>query len=255
MSNQKLESLIWLYGESEFEPGSDFFVLKDKIANFNKFDESKYLTGIPQEMEEHGLCKTMIVRNEIINIKHILTEVFVRRSISLEGGILKKFDISLVEYIEYITNRLRRIHKFSRQYRAPIDEIVKSDRKSFFPTLWLYNGLKNVIVLDFDGVCTANNFRELYELCIARCEVVICSANPTVTDGWFEKRGMSLPAKIYACKGKTAKFKKLLEIQKKYDNCFYIDNEAEYLAPAWCIGMKTFIWKNNKIKHFSMHTK
>ena len=217
-------------------------------------NEEMYLTGIPQEMEEHGLCKTLLVRNEVINIKHIFTEIFIRKSISI-ACVLKKFDISLIEYIEYITNRLRRIHKLSRQYKADMDTIVKSDRKAFFPTLWLYNGLKNVIVLDFDGVCTSNNFRELYELCIARCEVVICSANPTVTEGWFEKRGMSLPAKIYACKGKTAEFKKLLEIQKKYDNCFYIDNEAEYLAPAWCIGIKTFIWKNNKIKHFSMHTK
>lgn len=217
-------------------------------------NEEMYLTGIPQEMEEHGLCKTLLVRNEVINIKHIFTEIFIRKSISIDC-VLKKFDISLIEYIEYITNRLRRIHKLSRQYKADMDTIVKSDRKSFFPTLELYNGLKNVIVLDFDGVCTSNNFIELYELCISRCDVVICSGNPTITEGWFAKHNMSIPGKIYACKGKTAKFKKLLEIQKKYDNCFYIDNEAEYLVPAWCIGMKTFIWKHNKIKNFSMHTK
>ncbi|MGE4284840.1 MAG: hypothetical protein AB7G87_14200 [Clostridia bacterium] len=255
MDKKTLEDFASLYLGYEFDMNYEYMITTKSINWLTKFDESLYLTGIPQQMEKHGLCKTLLVRNEVINIKHIFTEVFVRKSISLEDGILKKFDISLIEYIEYITNRLRRIHKFSRQYRAPIDEIVKSNRKAFFPTLWLYNGLKNVIVLDFDGVCTANNFRELYELCIARCEVVICSANPTVTEGWFKNREMSIPSEIYACKGKTAKFKKLLEIQKKYDNCFYIDNEAEYLAPAWCIGMKTFIWNSNKIKHFSMHTK
>lgn len=256
MDKKKLEELLELYSDCKFLVDYNGVVLyKSTIDSLTKFDESLYLTGIPQQMEKHGLCKTLLVRNEVINIKHIFTEVFVRKSISFEDGILKKFDISLVEYIEYIANRLRRIHKFSRQYRAPMDGIVKSDRKSFFPTLWLYNGLKNVIVLDFDGVCTSNNFRELYELCVSRCKTVICSGNPTVTQEFFLKRGMAIPDKIYACKGKTAKLKQLLELQKHNDNCFYIDNEPEYLRSAWCIGIKTYLWSNNKIKNFSLNTK
>ena len=225
------------------------------ITISDHIDETNYLTNMPQLIEKYGLCKVLLVRNEIINLKHIMTEIFIRKNISLEETVLKKFDISHIEYIEYMVNRSRRIHKFSRQYKAGVNEIVKSDRKSFFPALNLYNGLKNVIILDFDGVCTSNNFKELYELCVSRCKTVICSGNPTITEDFFTNRGMALPDQIYACKGKTAKLKKLLEIQKCHDNCFYIDNEEEYLRSAWCIGAKTYLWSNNKIKNFSLNTK
>ena len=46
----------------------------------------------------------------------------------------------------------------------------------------------------------------------------------------------------------------LFELNKKYDYCFYIDNEQEYLEYAWIFGLKTFIYKNNKIIHFTMKT-
>ena len=229
--------------------------LEEDFYSIDHIDETNYLTNMPQSIEKYGLCKLLIVRNEIINLKHIMTEIFIRKNISLEETVLKKFDISHSEYIEYMVNRSRRIHKFSRQYKADVNEIVKSDRKSFFPVLSLYSGLKNVIILDFDGVCTSNNFKELYELCVSRCNTVICSGNPTITEDFFANRGMALPDQIYACKGKTAKLKKLLEIQKLHDNCFYIDNEPEYLRPAWCIGIKTYLWSNNKIKNFSLNTK
>lgn len=229
--------------------------LEEDFCSIDHIDETNYLTNMPQSIEKYGLCKVLIVRNEIINLKHIMTEIFIRKNISLEETVLKKFDISHSEYIEYMVNRSRRIHKFSRQYKADVNEIVKSDRKSFFPALSLYSGLKNVIILDFDGVCTSNNFKELYELCVSRCKTVICSGNPTITQEFFTNRGMTLPNHIYACKGKTAKLKKLLEIQKCHDNCFYIDNEPEYLRSAWCIGVKTYLWSNNKIKNFSLNTK
>ena len=229
--------------------------LEEDFYSIGHIDETNYLTNMPQSIEKYGLCKVLLVRNEIINLKHIMTEIFIRKNISLEETVLKKFDISHIEYIEYMVNRSRRIHKFSRQYKAGVNEIVKSDRKSFFPALSLYNGLKNVIILDFDGVCTSNNFKELYELCVSRCKTVICSGNPTITQDFFTNRGMALPDQIYACKGKTAKLKKLLEIQKCHDNCFYIDNEEEYLRSAWCIGIKTYLWINNKIKNFSLNTK
>ncbi len=253
--DRKAADKYWEDRGSQYSRGKLNEALEEDFYSINHIDETNYLTNMPQSIEKYGLCKVLLVRNEIINLKHIMTEIFIRKNISLEETVLKKFDISHIEYIEYMVNRSRRIHKFSRQYKAGMNEIVKSDRKSFFPALSLYNGLKNVIILDFDGVCTSNNFKELYELCVSRCKTVICSGNPTITEDFFTNRGMALPDQIYACKGKTSKLKKLLEIQKCHDNCFYIDNEEEYLRSAWCIGVKTYLWSNNKIKNFSLNTK
>jgi hypothetical protein len=67
-----------------------------------------------------------------------------------------------------------------------------------------------------------NSFKELYELCCQRGVVHICSANPTITEEWFVKRGLTLPDKINSLKGKIRKMKMLIEYQKTYDNVFYI---------------------------------
>lgn len=217
-------------------------------------NENSYLTDIPQEVENFGLCKVLAVRYEVIHIKHILTEVFVRKSINIEKH-LSKIEWTLFQYIEYITNRLRRVHHFSRNYNNEINNIVKSNRDRFFPTINLYKGLNNIIVLDYDGVITSNNFRDLYKLCIDRCKTVICTANPIISESIIEKRNLPLPDKIFACKGKEAKIKQLIELSKKYDNVFYIDNEQEYLSFAWLFGIKTFLWYNNKILYFTMKTK
>ena len=40
-----------------------------------------YLTDIPQDVEKYGFCKTLAVRREVIHIKHIFTEVFVRKQL------------------------------------------------------------------------------------------------------------------------------------------------------------------------------
>jgi len=109
----------------------------------------KYLTNIPQDVEEYGFCKTLLVRREVIHIKHILTEVFDRQSIDINKYI-NKLDISLFDYMKIMTNRLRDVHHFSRNYTNDINEIVKSSRDRFFPTLNLYQCLNNVIILDFD---------------------------------------------------------------------------------------------------------
>ena len=91
-----------------------------------------YLTSIPQELEEYGLCKTFAVRKELIHLKHIQTEIFVRKSIDI-NSYLYSLEWSLFDYIEYLTNRTRRIFNFNREYKWDINEIIKSDYDNFFP--------------------------------------------------------------------------------------------------------------------------
>lgn len=215
------------------------------------FNNSKYLTGIPQEMEEFGLCKTYMVRHEIIHIKHIMTEIFAKKAIDIQ----KYLDIigwSLMDYMEYLTHRIRHIHYFDRGFRNSIDEIIKNERGYFFKDIALYDGFNNVIALDFDGVVTENSFRELYDLCLDRCKTVICSANPTITEDYFHKREMRLPKEINSRKGKVAKIKCLIELMKKHENVFYVDNEIEYLTIAWLFGIKTYHYRHGKIYNFSL---
>ena len=40
--------------------------------------EDAYLTNIPQAIEKFGFCKVLAVRREVIHVKHILTDMFVR---------------------------------------------------------------------------------------------------------------------------------------------------------------------------------
>jgi hypothetical protein len=210
-----------------------------------------YLTNIPQEIEVYGFCKTLVVRREVIHIKHIFTEIFVRKTIDIQKY-LDKINWSLFDYMEYMTNRLRKIHHFNRDYINNINEIVKSDRDRFFPTLELYKGLNCIIILDFDGVVTEKSFTELYKLCIERCRTEICSANPEIKDSWFDIRNLKLPNKINSCKGKLKKLSKLIELNQQHDYVFYIDNEKEYLEFAWLFGIQTYIYENKKIKYFSL---
>lgn len=213
-----------------------------------------YLTDIPEIVNDYGFCKTLLVRREVIHIKHIFTEIFIRKSINLELY-LEKIEMSVFDYMSIISQRLRVVHHFPRTYTHDCDDIVKHERDNFFPTLELYNGLNTAIVCDFDGVVTENNFHELYELCIERNKTFICSANPTISEEYFIKRQLSLPSKILANKGKIRKIKALIELQKHYDYVFYIDNETEYLKYAWLFGIQTYHWTNNKIKYFSLKQK
>lgn len=217
-------------------------------------NQNKYLTDIPDMVSDYGFCKTLMVRREIIHIKHIFTEIFVRKTINIDFW-LERVGMNLFDYMEVMTNIMRKIHRYSREYKNDCNRIVKEDNDRFFPSIELSKGLNNIIVLDFDGVVTENSFKELYELCCQRGIVHICSANPTITEEWFVKRGLTLPDKINSLKGKIRKMKMLIEYQKTYDNVFYIDNEEEYLKFAWIFGINTYHWDNNKIKYFTLSTK
>ena len=220
----------------------------------DEYNELNYLTDIPQSVDKYGFCKTLAVRREVIHIKHILTEVFVRKSVDVEKY-LQMIDWSIFDYMEYMTNRLRRVHHFDRKYRSEINSIVKLDRNKFFPTIELYHGLKCMIALDFDGVVTENSFGKLYNYCIERSHVEIVSANPTITKDWFDKKNLPQPHEINSCKGKIKKLIRLIEINKKYDYVFYVDNEIEYLNFAWLFGIQTYQYINKEIKHYSCSTK
>lgn len=213
-----------------------------------------YLTDMPPLFEEHGICKTLAVRREVIHIKHIFTELFVRKTVDL-SSMLEVIGMNLFTYMEFMANRMRRVHKFSRDYRKDCNEIVKSDRDRFFPTIDLLSGLDVAIVLDFDGVVTKNSFVPLYELCVQRAPVYVCSANPMVSNDFFDKRKLARPKKIYARKGKIPKIIQLIELQKRHDYVFYVDNQEEYLKYAWIFGIQTYHFTHNKIKFFGLNTK
>lgn len=215
-----------------------------------------YLTGMPQEIEKHGLCKTLLVRREMIHIKHILTEIFVRKTIDIEKY-LEIIDMSLFRYMEIMTNRIRKLYKFPRSFRHDVNNIVKHEyENSFFRNVEFCEGLNSSIVLDFDGVITSKKFRDLYLLCDKRGKKVeVCSANPTIENEWFTKKDLPLPVSIHSMKGKKQKLKRLIELSNKLEVMFFIDNEPEYLEFAWLFGIKTYHFTNGKIKYFTLNSK
>ena len=110
-------------------------------------NENKYLTGIPQEIEQYGFAKVLLVRRELLHIKHIFTELFVRKND------LHFYIEDLHKYMTYMTNRMRKITHFSRNYSNNLDNIVKHESDRFFDSIKFYEGLDNVIVLDFQPTC------------------------------------------------------------------------------------------------------
>jgi hypothetical protein len=215
---------------------------------------NKYLQNLPDNLSEFGISKVLLVRKETIHIKHILTEILERKTIDIMSY-LDKIEMDFFQYMSIITNRLRTIYNFPRTYIKETNEVVKFQFSRFFPSIENVKPLKTAIILDFDGVITRKNFKQLYELCCERGQVIVCTANPSVTNDYFKKRKMTLPFKISSNWGKVKKIKQLIEISKRYDYCFYIDDEPEYLQYAWLFGIRTFIYKKGKILIYSMNTK
>ena len=218
--------------------------------------EHNYLVNMPQSAQEYGFSKVLLVRREFIHIKHIFTEVFTRKSIDAEKE-LSKIGWTIMDWMEFMTHRMRHISKFNRTYEvSDINKINGVGRNHFFPFYDLVKPLNSVIVLDFDGVCTKKSFWQLYQLCKQRANKLhICSANPTVNKEWFVKNGLDQPNRIFACKGKQKKINQLIRLQEIYDFVFFIDNEKEYLDYAWLFGIQTFIYQNGKIVYYTRKTK
>lgn len=220
-----------------------------------------YLTNMPQEVfVKHGICKTVLVRKEVIHIKHIMTEIFVRKSIDI-SVLLDYIGYDLFTYMEYLTNRLRTIHHVSRLFNHDVNNIVKdSHRKRFLDTVRLYDQtcIKSAIVIDFDGVFTKNTFREIYDHVISQAnnfDIIVCSANPNITEKWFIDHKYPVPKYIYSMKGGIKKIKQLIEIAKRYDVTLQIDDEPKYLDYGWIFGLYTYQYKNNKLVSYSLNTK
>lgn len=208
---------------------------------------AKYLSNIPEEASLWGASKVLTVRRESIHLKHILTEVFVRKSVILP--------IDVFEYMEYITNQFRKIYTISRDVDLDPNTVVNvSSQQKFFPYLEILKPFKTLIVLDFDGVVTDRSFEDLYKLCISRCETCICSANPCIEKEYFIKRDLPLPSKIYSMRGSDQKRVQLLELNRYYDFVLYVDNEIKYLEYAWLFGIHTYHWCNKKIVHYTRNT-
>lgn len=210
-----------------------------------------YLVKIPESAKDSGICKVLTVRREVIHIKHIMTEVFVRKSINIDYY-LNTIGWSTFDYISYLTNRIRKIHKFSRGYIQDLEKIVGMRYSNFFPSIEFLSGLSTLIALDFDGVVTENKFRDLYLNCLDKSKTEIFSANPNVMDEWFIKRSLPTPSKINSRKGKVSKIKALIEAAKNYDMVFYVDNEKEYLDFAFLFGIRTYQYTQGKIKYYSI---
>src|SRR5574344_2067140 len=109
-----------------------------------------YLTNIPEICEEYGITKSLLVRREMIHIKHIFTEIFVRKTVQISDH---KLNMNTDEYMEIMTRVMRKIFHYSRNYQYNINNVVKDGHNRFFPQLEMYKGLDTVIALDFDGVC------------------------------------------------------------------------------------------------------
>ena len=211
----------------------------------------EYLTDIPNHYNVYGINKVLLVRRETIHLKHILTEVFVKKSIHIQK-FLSLVDLSIDDYICLMTNRLRHVFKFSREFNIVCNDIIKTKRTAFFPNVELFKDLNSIVVLDFDGVMTNKNFHYLYRLLMEKSSVHICSANPGIREEWFIKRDLPIPEKIHSMRGKKKKLKRLIELQKRHDQIFYIDDEKSYLEFAWAFGIQTFHWHGNKIRYFSL---
>ena len=222
-----------------------------------------YLTDIPNHAQNYGFTKTLIVRMEEIALKHIETEIFVRKNINIIP-MLSEINKTLFDYCTFMNERRRRIFRFSREIRVKdINNIVGLDKGSLFKTLDLYNNnMKNCIIFDYDGVVSDSKFKKLYNYIVDKygkssgiARIFINSANPDITKETLEKKGLSQPDFIFANKGKKKKINRFLQISKKYDNTFLIDDEELYLIYGWIFGLKTFRWDRRKeqIKVFNLY--
>lgn len=214
--------------------------------------DGNYLTDFPDGLEKYGFDKILLVRWESIHIKHILTEVLVRRTVNVDY--IQYMFGSVEAYAEYITNRLRTVFKLSRKTTHKAKDILSLRKDNLFDLIELYRGVKCRVLVDFDGTITTKKFQAFLPYLAKKTHYEVLTANPMVTQDWFVKKGLPLPAKIWSMKGKKKKVTMLKELCQRSDMCLFIDNEPEYLNYGWLLGAKTFLWKKDA-RWYSLNSK
>jgi hypothetical protein len=160
-----------------------------------------------------GICKVLLVRREMIHLKHIKKEIFIRRSINIHK-ILEVIGISLFEYIQYISNRENIIFKFNRNYYLDDVNAVTKLNNTFGGYKNLYKTLENVKI-----------YSDKYYKVFNYLEVI-----PTI----------------------ITNIRDLAEMSQKDNISIFISEDEELLNVAWVFGVKTFRHSKDSILHYSL---
>jgi hypothetical protein len=230
--------------------------------------EVAYLTNLPTDIcNTYGLSKVLLTRRETIRLKHLQKNLFVYNNQPNIKEYLQMMNFkSEWKYFEFLTNQLRGIYKFPREFVVTdedggCDNIVKQRKESFFDTLKIYKNANPLVILDFDKTITNKKFHSLYHwLFENKFNVVINSANPQkdVIKNYLHKHELEVPSVIYANKGKKAKIVnlKVLKVKNHDRPVFYIDDEQEYLLYGNLLFMLCYQYTGGgKIKINSIYEK
>lgn len=177
-----------------------------------KVSKCNYLQNIPND-PSWGLCKVLLVRREMIHLKHIKKEIFIRRSVNIHK-ILETVGISLFEYIQYISNRENIIFKFNRDYCLDDVNSVTKLSNTFGSYKLLYKSLENVII-----------YSDKYYKIFNYLEII-----PTI----------------------ITNIRDLAEMSQKDNISIFISEDKELLNIAWVFGVKTFRHNKDSILHYSL---
>lgn len=222
----------------------------------------EYLKNLTDKMiNEHGLCKVLYVRKESIHMKHVLKRFFVSGNPTIlewaTGEILERLNMSLFQYIAYITDKMRFVNKISRdiQLEHPSELIGMTWRNA--PTaIKVYDPLHPIMLIDFDKVVTNEYFRKNYfQYMMATYKTVIVTANPSTDILAYIKKNYSDykgKVEIIQRKGMDQKIIALKEFaikNVKYP-IFYFDDEDYYLDHGLFLFMHPYKVKKNKVIKF-----
>lgn len=178
--------------------------------------KDKYLQDIPEETSNYGFQKVLLVRREIIHLKHIKKEVFQTKSVDIRKY-LKLLKMSLFDYIEHLSQRERLIFHINRDYKLQNINYVVSLGESYSQCLKLYSNLKDwEILVNKDSEILVNPWIENYK------EV------DSISDIRFSLR--------------------------KNKAVIFISSDKEQLTLAWLLGAKTFYSNGQRLNHFSLKT-
>lgn len=214
--------------------------------------DNNYLTGMPSKVfNRHGISKTLLTRKETIYMKHVFKNLFVYNDENQLNEKLGMMNMNLFQYMQFTTNKMRGTYKITRDFVIdPIDDVVKTERDSFFKFFELYEQLRPIVVLDFDKTITNKKFHSLYMWLSERnCRIYVNSANPQkqVIEKYFENYNLPKPNQIFSNKGKRKKITSLknIALQNQRKPIFYIDDEVDYLDFGVMLFMYCYEYRKN----------